>query len=296
MNPDSSIETRSIEELRAHYEVEKELANRLRGAARDDRRHLYRSVYNELFQRVQNHPQLTRKTTPESHTWAIQRQLKLVEPFLPLGQATFLEVGAGDCALSAAVAQRAESVISIDVSDEVVTGVDLPSNVRVLLSDGVSIDVPPDTIDVAFSNSVMEHLHPDDALEQVNNIHRALKPGGVYICITPNRLSGPHDISKYFDESATGFHLKEYTVGELHRLFLRVGFAEVKVYVGGKGRYLQVTPALVEAFEVFLGRLPTRWRRLSAERFMMSAVLGARAIGIKVKETSEAAPTETIRG
>ena len=37
------------------------------------------------------------------------------------------------------------------------------------------------------------------------NLYRALKPGAVYVCITPNRLSGPHDISLYFDSVATGF-------------------------------------------------------------------------------------------
>lgn len=276
-----TTESRTLDELRAHYEVEKELANRLRSASPDDRRHLYQTVYNELYRRVPNHPQLTRKATPESHAWAIQRQLKLVSPFLQSQQGTFMEVGAGDCALSAAVARRVKRVIAVDVSDEVVSGVELPGNVDLRLSDGVDIPAPPGAVDVAFSNSVMEHLHPDDALEQVSNICTALKPGGVYVCVTPNRLSGPHDISKYFDETATGFHLKEYTVRDLHRLFRRVGFTRIKVYVGGRGRYLQVAPAPAELFEQFFGQLPLRARRALADRFMMSAILGARVIGVK---------------
>jgi predicted SAM-dependent methyltransferase len=51
----------------------------------------------------------------------------------------------------------------------------------------------------------MEHLHPDDAFEQLKQIYTALTPGGLYICTTPNRLTGPHDVSKYFDETAAGF-------------------------------------------------------------------------------------------
>jgi hypothetical protein len=31
----------------------------------------------------------------------------------------------------------------------------------------------------------MEHLHPEDAFEQLRNIIRALAPGGRYVCITP---------------------------------------------------------------------------------------------------------------
>ena len=72
----------------------------------------------------------------------------------------------------------------------------------------------------------MEHLHPDDAVDQLKNIYNALVNGGKYICITPNRLTGPHDISKYFDNVATGFHLKEYTVTELSGLFREVGFSD----------------------------------------------------------------------
>ena len=37
-----------------------------------------------------------------------------------------------------------------------------------------------------------------------------------FICLTPHRSTGPHDMSKYFGDVATGFHLKEYTNKELY--------------------------------------------------------------------------------
>ena len=40
---------------------------------------------------------------------------------------------------------------------------------------------------------------PEDAVEQLRHLHAALAPGGVYLCITPSRLTGPHDISYLFD-------------------------------------------------------------------------------------------------
>jgi hypothetical protein len=64
---------------------------------------------------------------------------------------------------------------------------------------------------VAYSYQLMEHLHPGDALEQLVNIYQALKRDSVYCCVTPNRISGPHDISVYFDTVAQGLHLKEYS-------------------------------------------------------------------------------------
>jgi SAM-dependent methyltransferase len=212
--------------------------------------------------------------------WAIERQVRLLSPFLRQGS-TFLEVGAGDCALSAAVASILSKGYAVDVSEEITRGLTLPANVEVRISDGTSIPVPPATVDVAYSNQLMEHLHPDDALEQVHNIYAALRPAGIYICITPNRLSGPHDISKYFDELATGFHLKEYTVGELDRLFERVGFGKRRVFVGGRGKYAEAPIWPIRSLEAALAVLPAPARRVLADRFFVSGLLGIRIIGTK---------------
>ena len=57
--PVTVIETRTREELRQHYDVERELADRLRTASKDERRTLYAEVYDELFKRVPLHPQHT---------------------------------------------------------------------------------------------------------------------------------------------------------------------------------------------------------------------------------------------
>jgi SAM-dependent methyltransferase len=141
--------------------------------------------------------------------------------------------------------------------------------------------VDAQSVDVAYSNQVMEHLHPDDALEQLAHIHRSLAPGGVYVCITPNRLTGPHDISMYFDERATGFHLKEYTFGDLRRLFLEVGFSRVKALLGGRGRYATAPALTVEGVETVLERFAAPTRRVLARRLLLSGIVGIRIVGIR---------------
>jgi SAM-dependent methyltransferase len=103
----------------------------------------------------------------------------------------------------------------------------------------VNIPLEPGSVDMAFSNQLIEHLHPEDALDQVASACRCLKPGGVYVTLTPNRLTGPHDVSYYFDTEATGFHLREYTHAELKALFLGAGFRRVSTYVEGKGHYVR---------------------------------------------------------
>jgi SAM-dependent methyltransferase len=195
-------------------------------------------VYDELFQRVPDHPQLTRQDDPQAAAREVQVQLRLLEPFLDQ-TVRFLEVGAGDCAVSTAVASLVAHVYAIDVSAEIVRGAEAPDNLELVLSDGVSVPVPGGSIQVAFSNQLMEHLHPEDALTQLRNVYDALAAGGVYICLTPNRLTGPHDISRQFDDVATGFHLREYTIAELRKVFLDVGFRRTSIIIGGRGHFRQ---------------------------------------------------------
>jgi SAM-dependent methyltransferase len=272
-------EHRSPALLRQHYEVERELADRLRNATREQRRSLYGPVYDELYQRVPHHPQLTRKTSPELTREALAPQLRILRRYLR-PETRLLEIGPGDCALSVVLAERVRQVYGLDVSEKITQRVSLPANFELILSDGTSVPLPPGSVDVAFSNQLMEHLHPDDALEQLEGIWRALRPGGVYICITPNRLNGPHDISQHFDPVATGFHLKEYTVGELGRLFRQVGFRRVQSFLGWRGHGLPVPAAPVVACESALAALPPG-PRLRLGRTLGRAFLGVRLVGTK---------------
>jgi len=258
-------EPRTQEQIREHYEIERQLANRLRHASKQERRHLYSSLYDELFRRVPLHPQLTRKTSPAETRQAVETQMKFLRPFLT-DESTFMEVGPGDCALSYEVTRFVRKVYAVDVSDEISKSRTTPTNFRLLLSDGCSIPLPRSSVDVAYSNQLMEHLHPDDALEQLSSIYRTLVPGGFYICITPNRLTGPHDVSRRFDAIATGFHLREYTISDLRILFREAGFSRVRVYVGGKGVYRGFPAIPLTLCESLVSRLPSTLGRSIARR------------------------------
>jgi hypothetical protein len=127
----------------------------------------------------------------------------------------------------------------------------------------------------------MEHLHPDDASEQLQNVWKALTPGGIYICVTPNRLNGPHDISKHFDAVATGFHLKEYTTSELSDLFKTVGFSRVRAYVGARGFYISFPIRIIRLFESSLDALSCSIRRAITRNWPCRLLLGIRMVGTK---------------
>ncbi|MGH7834059.1 MAG: methyltransferase domain-containing protein [Candidatus Binatia bacterium] len=248
---------RSRQQLTEHYEIEKELAGRLKDAQPVERRRSYSTVYDELLRRVPHHPQWTLISDPEETQKKVQRQLRVLRRYLSR-DSVFLEVGAGDCALAIEVARQARRVYAVDVSTRLTENTCFPNDFELVISDGVSIPVPENSVSIAYSYQCMEHLHPEDAVEQLRNIYKALAPGGNYLCITPNRLAGPHDISKYFDETASGFHLKEYNGAELLELFRMVGFSKIHPYVGGRGA-LRWVP--IRAYETVLSRLPHPARR-----------------------------------
>jgi SAM-dependent methyltransferase len=278
--PRKREETRAPERLRVHYLAERQLADRIRASkSYAERQAIFATMYDELFRLVPDHPRLAaRGASTASRERDIGWNLAQLAPYLKPG-CTFLEVGSGDCALSARVAREAKQVYAVDISDQ--HQGTLPANVQVVLTDGRSIDVPAGSVDLAFSDQLMEHLHPDDAIEQLRNIHRALKPGGVYMCVTPNRVYGPSDISAFFDDEPRGFHLKEYTLAEILEVFRSAGFPKAHVSIGARGHFLRAPALFVRMVEGTLQALPAGLRRKLADMKVFRALLGLRVAAIK---------------
>jgi len=253
-------EKRSFDRLLHHYNVEKALAQKLRESTREDRAVLYNSLYDQLFKAVPDHPLLSKKEASIARQASVKKSLKLIKRHITQ-DSTFLEIGAGDCALSIAAAKCAKKVYAIDVSKELTKRKNLPTNLEVIISDGISLPLNSDSVNIAYSNQLMEHLHPEDALEQMKNVYKVLKQGGLYYCITPNRITGPHDISRYFDEIATCFHQKEYTNTELSEMLRRVGFVKISARVGKNGIYMMFPMKAKIALEKICYHLPQKIAR-----------------------------------
>jgi len=274
------MDTRSPDRIRAHYEIERDLSDQLRKAPAEERLALYSQLYDALFERVPDHPQMTAGTDEAGRQRDVAGQLGFLRRFLRPG-ATFLELGAGDCALSRAVAETARKVYALDVSESITAAARDAPQIEVVLSDGVSVDVPRGTVNLAYSNQLMEHLHPDDAVAQLANIWHALAPGCLYVCVTPNRLNGPHDVSLYFDRVATGFHLKEYTVTELSRLMRKAGFSNVASYAHARGKSVKVPLLATVVLEAVLQHLPDRVGARLARSIPWRWALGIRLVARK---------------
>jgi SAM-dependent methyltransferase len=267
-------------ELEKIYQVETEQADKLRHAPASERKKLYSTVYEEYFRKLPFHPQLTIKQNEAARKDRVAYQLRQILPLIK-GKEKFMEVGAGDCSLSIAVSKYCKEVIALEVSNEVAQNLNLPANVKLILFDGFQIPLDTDSIDVAYSNQLMEHLHPDDAQEQLGSIYRVLRKGGAYICITPNRISGPHDISRFFTDKPVGFHLKEYSATELRALFLSVGFSSVIGYTIIKGRKVVIPFAFITLTELIADVTPDFLKEMVVNFLPVKMILTAVVAGIK---------------
>ena len=269
-------ETRSIDRLREHFLVERELAARLAGSSAADRATLYTALYNELFTRVHDHPQ--NWADPQKRERNTASQLAMLEPYLG-DQVVFVELGCGDAAVSKAIAPRIGEAIGVDVTPALMDRVAAPANFRFVQTEGTDLALPDAHADLAYSNQLMEHLHTEDALQQLAEVRRVLKPGGLYLCSTPNRITGPHDISGYFGVEPVGFHLREYDHGSLAAMFRQAGFRSVQARLSVKGRGFTTPVWPVALFERVFSRLPTSIRLRAAQAGPVRSLAGLMLVG-----------------
>jgi SAM-dependent methyltransferase len=260
--------------IRRHYEVERELAARLRNSTRAERPALFATLYSELFARVPDHPRLTRREAPDYVRRKVQSQLRLLRPFLK-PDTVFLEFAPGDCRLASAVAPHVRRSIGADISDQRTPGEAPPANLEMIVYDGYELPVPDATADVIFSYQFLEHLHPDDVDGHFKMVRRLLKPGGVYVFDSPHRYSGPHDVSRYFGDELVCFHFQEWTCRGMRRLLKRHGFTRIRAFRFGKPLNSHLLNLANDLLEFVAGLLPFRIRRALTSRLFSSVAMVA---------------------
>jgi SAM-dependent methyltransferase len=260
--------------LRRHFDIERELADRLRAASPAERQSLYAVVYDELFRRVPDHPQHTRKAEPTRQAADMRRQLRLLQHFMT-DATVYLEIGAGDGFLTREVARRVKHAYAVDVSQIIADADSLPTNCTRMIVSGMKLDIASESVDLAYSNQFVEHLHPEDAVDHLREVARTLRRGGRYVIITPHRYSGPHDISRYFSNEPQGFHLHEYSYGEMIERLRASGFAGREAWTGIKGHFFRLPLFLLLGVEKVLGLLPRGWCRWLASSRLLRVVVGS---------------------
>lgn len=84
---------------------------------------------------------------------------------------------------------------------------------------------------LVYWNDVFEHIPVDEITDYLTRIRSLLAPGGKLLTITPNWHMRPSDVTCKLmppRSEASGFHLKEYTLGEVRQMLLDTGFSRVQ--------------------------------------------------------------------
>lgn len=262
---------RSYEQIKNHYLVEKGIATRIKLATPDKRKEIYATMYEELFEKVPDHPRLTRRNSKELTRIALATKLALLKGLLDKTK-VFAEFAPGDCKFSIEMAKYYEHVYAIDISDQRDRSECSPANFKLIIYDGYHLhDIAEKSIDVMFSDQLIEHFHPEETKAHFELVSRLLKAGGSYVFCTPHAYSGPQDVSMYFSYEAEGFHLKEWTYREVRELLKDSEYSKLNAYWFARGMRIPVPYALFLVTERILGVFPKRWYRPIA-RYVLPSV------------------------
>jgi SAM-dependent methyltransferase len=134
--------------------------------------------------------------------------------------------------------------------------------------------------DIVFWSDVIEHLPRNAVSRYLRTIRQVLRPGGRLITCTPNRLTGPHDVSRFVmptGKAAMGLHLCEYSHRELRALLASAGFrrfqSPVGVGVPERPRYGSLAGTVKWIVEPSVARLPAPARRHVMDRWSFDIVV-----------------------
>ncbi len=209
---------------RLQFELESKLRARLLEAGRAERPALYSTVYAELGEWLEEHGLI--QGTDES---SAALQLDMLRPLVD-SQTTVVEFGGGDGALAARLGPLVGEMVVVDVG-----GGDKPQatgSPRRVAPNGLEVELEDGSADLVYSCHFVEHLHPEDLGMHLEEAKRLLRPGGAFVVVTPNRLWGPHDVSRDFLSRPGGLHLVEYSFGSLARRLREAGFRPVRAVRG----------------------------------------------------------------
>lgn len=257
--------------MRNHYEVEKSIAAKLKKANREERKKLFPVIYDELFRQVPDHPRNKAGKSHDEIQASNRQKLPLVREHLN-DSTVFVEFGPGRCHLAFEVCKHVRKVYAVDISDQRTERVPVPVNFELIIYDGFNLEIENDSVDVACSDQLIEHLHPEDTENHFQLVKNILRRDGLYIFRTPHAYFGPHDISKYFSDEPQGFHLKEWTYSEIGEILNKLNFSSWtglwRINRKLNKRYVRFPFFYFKTVEAVLERLPKKQRRYLSRIFL----------------------------
>jgi len=257
----------------SQFQLERILRKRILLSSKEDRAAIVEQAYKELFERFTDHSVFL--ATQEEAKRKGRLGSGLIIPLSKRGS-NVLEVGCGRGDVLKALAERDRICTGIEISEHMLKLCN-KLDIKVVQGDADSLCFPTGSFDVVFSQEVLEHLHPEDVPMHFAEAFRVLRPNGILAVETPNRRTGPQDISRGFTRVAEGLHLKEWTVRELIQMFQKAGFVKVRgllapQFIARRSEavhWFTRVPAIVKYFQdLILVLIPTLSMRTIVGKFL----------------------------
>ncbi|HEX8500248.1 MAG TPA: class I SAM-dependent methyltransferase [Pyrinomonadaceae bacterium] len=106
-----------------------------------------------------------------------------------------LEIGCGTGGFSRLLARRAERVLAVDLSPQMIRLArersELQPNIEFVNADAMAFRLPDGQFDCVATLTTLHHLPAESALRKIK---KALKPGGVFVCLDLYQRSGLGDL------------------------------------------------------------------------------------------------------
>jgi SAM-dependent methyltransferase len=135
-----------------------------------------------------------------------------------------LEAGCGEGYGADLIAGVARRVVAVDYDEAAVAHVRARyARVQVMQANLAQLPLPDASVDVVVNFQVIEHLW--DQAQFVSECARVLRPSGLLMVSTPNRIT----FSPGRDTPINPFHTRELNADELTRLLLDAGFSQVSI-------------------------------------------------------------------
>jgi SAM-dependent methyltransferase len=127
-----------------------------------------------------------------------------------------LDAGCGEGYGTALLARTAAKAVGVELVPDVHAHArSTYPEAEFLLADLCALPLPDACMDLVVSHQVIEHL--PDIGRYLAEVHRVLRPGGAFLCATPNRLT----FTPGSDTPVNPFHVYEFSPHELRRLLAR---------------------------------------------------------------------------
>ena len=143
-----------------------------------------------------------------------------------------VDVGSGGGVFVDICTQEMEGVLGLDIEPQAAS-IYRERGLPFVLGDVIALPFVSASLDVVRAKEVIEHL--TDAMAMLREVHRVLRPGGLFLCHVPSQLSTFYPVGNFWDDYT---HVRPLSRVGLRRLLEDGGFEIVFIRGYTSGRNL----------------------------------------------------------